>query len=75
MGEREIIRLDARLVGVLSDSAFCAELPNGHRLTAYARRADRARATALRPGMWVRLEISPCDFSRGRLLFGEEDER
>jgi translation initiation factor IF-1 len=35
MHEKEIIRLDAKVVGVIGTSAFRAELANGHRIVAF----------------------------------------
>jgi translation initiation factor IF-1 len=43
------------------------ELSNGHRLLAHrARRRDGL--AGLEPGRKVTLELSPCDFSTGRII-------
>jgi translation initiation factor IF-1 len=64
----EIIQLDARVVGMLSDTAFRAELGNGHRIVAYAAEAARSRVRGLRPGDPVKVELSPFDMSAGRIV-------
>lgn len=69
----EIIRLDATVVSVIASAVFRVELANGHRLVAYAARAEKDRGGALGPGDRVRVALSPCDMSRGRLVFREEE--
>lgn len=72
-GRGEIIRLDGTVVGVITNAVFRAELANGHRLVAYAAPADRRKAAALRPEARVRLEMSPFDMSKGRIVFEQEE--
>ncbi len=72
MSGPEIIRLDARVVSVIASAVLRVELANGHRLVAYAAPAEKGRAGGLEPGDRVRVELSPCDMSRGRLIFSEE---
>lgn len=73
MGGPEIIRLDARVVSVISNAVFRVELANGHGLVAYAAGAEKGRAGSVQPGDRVRVDVSPCDMSRGRLVFREEE--
>ena len=72
MHEKEIIRLDARVTGVIGNSAFRAELANGHRIVAFAVGADKDRTAALGPGDAVQVEMSPYDMSRGRINLNRE---
>ena len=72
MREEEIIRLDAKVTGVIGNSAFRAMLANGHRIVAFAVGADRERASILGAGDAVRVEMSPYDMSRGRLILNRE---
>lgn len=71
MREKEIIRLDAGVLSVLAPAVFRAELDNGHRIVAYAVREERDRAGRIQPGDRVRVEMSPFDMSRGRIVFEE----
>jgi translation initiation factor IF-1 len=67
MHEKEIIRLDAKVVGVIGNSVFRAELANGHRIVAFAVGPDREKTTSLGLGDVVQVEMSPYDMSRGRV--------
>jgi translation initiation factor IF-1 len=55
-------------VEVLGEGLFRAELVNGHRLVAHAARRHREKVAGLAPGGKVRLEMSPFDMSKGRIL-------
>ncbi|MBU1692571.1 MAG: TOBE domain-containing protein [Verrucomicrobia bacterium] len=57
---------------MIASAVLRVELANGHRLVAYAAPAEKGRAGGLEPGDRVRVELSPCDMSRGRLIFSEE---
>ena len=72
MHESEIIRLDARVVGVIGNCAFRAELANGHRIVAFSAGLDREKIAALGPGDVVKVEMSPYDMSRGRINLNRE---
>lgn len=72
MHEKEIIRLDARVVGVIGNSAFRAELLNGHRIVAFAVGPDKEKTATLGPGDVVKVEMSPYDMSRGRINLNRE---
>ena len=71
MHEKEIIRLDARVLGVIGTSAFRAELANGHRIVAFAVGPEREKTVGLGPGDVVKVEMSPYDMSRGRINLGK----
>ena len=69
--KKETILLDARLLSVIDNNAFDAELSNGHRFTAFFGRGER---DARRPesGDCVMVEMSPYDMSKGRLVINQE---
>jgi translation initiation factor IF-1 len=50
---------------------FRIELANGHRLSGHVSARRQHEATALKPGDRVNLEMSPFDFSKGRILLEE----
>lgn len=58
--------LDAVVNDVISNRAFRAVLENGHELVAFVPAAESAGAYA--PGSRVRVEMSPCDMSKGAIL-------
>ena len=68
----EKFTLDACVTAVLNNTAFRAVLANSHELTAFCDQADGPYAVALKPGMSVRVEMSPYDMSRGRIIFEEK---
>jgi len=72
MRRTEIIRLDAKVVSVIADAVFRAELDNGHQLVAYTPREDRDKVLGLGPGDRVKVELSPYDMSRGQVVFCEQ---
>lgn len=72
MRQEEIIRLDARVVGVIANAVFRAELGNGHSIVAFAERGDRDRCATLQPGAVINVRMSPFDMSRGVISFSEE---
>ncbi len=70
MLKKENIRLDAVLKSVIDDATFKAELPNGHRIVVFPRRPEREKARkTLKPGDRVRVEMSPCDMSKGCIVW------
>lgn len=70
MRKNENIRLDAVLKSVIDNATFNAELPNGHTIVVFPGKTDRERARrSLRTGDRVRVEMSPCDMSKGRIVW------
>jgi translation initiation factor IF-1 len=73
--QKEIIRLDARVVGVIADAVFRARLANGHEIVAWAGREERRGVQDLRQGDVVSVEMSPFDMSKGRIVLGENQRQ
>ena len=71
MNKKETILLDARLLSVIDNNAFDAELPNGHRFVAFFGRGGAPRP-ALEIGAMARVEMSPYDMSKGRLVTNQD---
>ena len=73
MSKKEKIRLDAVLVGVIASTAFQAKLPNGHEITAYIAKENKADWDgSLEPGDKVKVELSPFDMSKGTIVPANE---
>ena len=62
------ILLEARVIEARPNGTFQVELANGHRLCAFGARRLRAALAGLAPGDPVVLEMTPCDFSKGRIV-------
>ncbi|MBN2704647.1 MAG: translation initiation factor IF-1 [Pontiellaceae bacterium] len=67
MDKKETILLDARLISVIDNHAFDAELCNGHRFVAFIGRGDPGNDVP-ETGVQVKVEMSPYDMSKGRLV-------
>jgi len=65
----DAILVEGTVVEVLGAGLFRAELPNGHRLLAHPTRQSRGQVASLKTGDRVKLEMSPFDMSKGRILF------
>jgi translation initiation factor IF-1 len=74
MCKKEIIRLDATVQGVISESVFRAVLANGHKLVAFAGQEDRDKVVHIRPGDTIRVRMSPYDMSVGQIVWDSEIE-
>ena len=67
MGE-EAFRVEARVITALPNGTFCAELGNGHRLTAFVAGRDKKIFAGARAGDMVKLQLTSYDVSVGRIL-------
>ncbi len=67
MGE-DAFRVEARVIEALPNGTFCAELSNGHRLTAFVSGRDEEFFAGLKAGDMVQLQLTPYDLSVGRIL-------
>jgi translation initiation factor IF-1 len=61
------IEVQGVVVEVLRDKLYRVELPNGHRVLGHLAKKDLS-AAPLAAGRAVVLEMSPFDFSKGRIL-------
>ncbi len=64
----DAIRLDGTVVQVLPNGLLQVELANGHRALGHAPRRDRHKLGAVPVGSRVRLEMTPFDMSKARVL-------
>ena len=71
MSERFV--LDAVVRDVISNRAFRAVLDNGHELVAFSRGA--APEAPYGPGSRLRVEMSPCDMSKGAIVGPATEDR
>ncbi len=71
MDKKETILLDARLISVIDNNAFGAELGNGHRFVAFLGRHDMGRSV-FEINAEITVEMSPYDMSKGRVVVNQE---
>ena len=72
-GKEEGVTLDAHVTLALPNAMFEVELENGHKLIAYAAGRMRRYFIRITPGDRIRVELSPYDLSRGRIVYRYRD--
>ena len=61
--------MDATVTEALPNAMFAVELENGHKLVAYAAGRMRRYFIRITPGDRIRVELSPYDLARGRIVY------
>ena len=69
MAKEDLIEMRGIVAEVLPDSRFRVTLDNGHTLIAYTGGKMRKHHIRILAGDNVSLEVSPYDFSKGRITF------
>lgn len=65
--------MDATVTESLPNVMFEVELENQHRLIAYAAGRMRRFRIRITPGDRIRVELSPYDLTRGRIVYRYRD--
>jgi translation initiation factor IF-1 len=69
-GQKEqAVVMDAVVAQALPNAMFEVELEGGHKLIAYAAGRMRRYFIRITPGDRIRVELSPYDLSRGRIVY------
>lgn len=69
MPKQSNIVQDGKIVEALSNAMFRVELQNGHKITAHISGKMRMNYIRILPGDRVKLEMSPYDLTRGRIVY------
>ena len=72
MPRANAIEVEGVVVEVLTNKTYRVELANGHRLLGFVTGQARLNLTRIDVGNKVKLELSPCDLSEGRILVEKE---
>ena len=67
MPGQDAIEAEGRVIAVLPQMIFRVELPNRHCIMAHVSKKLRTAAASLAVGDRVKLEMTPYDFSQGRI--------
>lgn len=67
--KEEAIEVEATVVELLPNAMFRVELENGHQVLAHISGKMRRHFIRILPGDRVRVELSPYDLSRGRIVY------
>ena len=69
MPKEEVIECDGTVKEPLPNAMFKVILENGHEILAHISGKMRMHFIRILPGDKVRLEVSPYDLSRGRIIY------
>ena len=68
-GKEEAIQVDATVVEPLPNAMFRVELEGGHKVLAHVSGKIRKNFIRILPGDKVKVELSPYDLLRGRIVY------
>ena len=69
MSKDEVIEAEGVIVEALPNATFKVKLSNGHIITAYISGKLRMNYIKIIPGDGVKLEMSPYDLTKGRIVW------
>lgn len=69
MAKEDVIEIEGVVKEPLPNAMFKVELDNGHEVLAHISGKMRMHFIRILPGDKVRLEISPYDLGRGRIVY------
>ena len=72
MSKQAAIEKDGTIIEALSNAMFRVELDNGHVLTAHISGKMRMHYIRILPGDKVRVEMSPYDLTKGRIIWRDK---
>ena len=69
MAKQASIEQDGTIIEALSNAMFRVELENGHQVVAHISGKMRMHYIKILPGDRVKLEMSPYDLTKGRIVY------
>ena len=69
MAKEDVIEVEGTVVEALPNTNFKVELENGHQVLAHISGKLRMNYIKILPGDKVRVELSPYDLTRGRIIW------
>jgi translation initiation factor IF-1 len=70
--KEEAIEVEGTILEALPNAKFKVELENGHRVLAHVSGKMRMYFIRILPGDKVKLELSPYDLTKGRIIYREK---
>ena len=70
--KEEAIETEGKIVEALPNAMFKVELENGHQVLAHVSGKMRMHFIRILPGDKVKLELSPYDLAKGRIVYREK---
>ena len=74
MTKEEKIEVEGRVLEPLPNAMFRVEIEGGHKVLAHISGKMRMHYIKILPGDKVRVELSPYDLTRGRIVFRQRNE-
>jgi len=71
MAKQDAIEVTGTVLETLPNAMFRVELENGHRVLAHISGKMRMHYIKILPGDKVKIELSPYDLARGRIVYRE----
>ena len=71
MAKEEAIEVEGTVVEALANTQFRVELENGHIVLSHVAGKMRKNFIRIVPGDRMKVEVSPYDLSRGRIIYRE----
>lgn len=69
MAKEEAVEVEGTIVESLPNAMFRVELENGHKVLAHVSGKMRMNFIKILPGDKVKMELSPYDLTRGRIVY------
>ncbi len=69
MAKQDTLNFDGIVIDLLPNAMFRVKLDNGHLITAHTAGKLRKNRIRVLQGDKVKLEVSPYDLSKGRIIF------
>ena len=72
MSKDDVIEVEGKVIEVLPNTKFIVELANSHKITAHISGKLRMNYIRILPGDKVKVELSPYDLTRGRIIWRDK---
>jgi translation initiation factor IF-1 len=69
MPKEDAIEVEGKVIEPLPNAMFTVEMDNGHRVLAHISGKMRKHFIRILPGDRVKVELSPYDLTRGRIVY------
>ncbi|MDR1101210.1 MAG: translation initiation factor IF-1 [Clostridiales bacterium] len=69
MARDDMIEVEGVIMEALPNATFIVELENGHRITGHISGKLRSNYIRILPGDTVRVEMTPYDLTKGRIVW------
>ena len=69
MSKEDVIEIEGTVIDALPNAMFQVELANGHQILAHVSGKLRMNYIRILPGDKVKVEMSPYDLTKGRIVF------